>query len=200
MQDAPNFTSRIEEIEKPDHRNLIKLAKDYHNITCKDGVQCIIYEKKVPILKCNFEALGGVVKYKNSDNIVNNKNNYLYGMLMHFWMPRANEKLYFRTGLLYSTFEHLETKEVEAVYKIPLQIEYIYPKGSIRPIMAFGVNIYTPTGYQSIALMGGLNIKLHELIYMGFIYDLDFNSNEYFPLLPKNLLSKSVSVGFQIKL
>jgi hypothetical protein len=29
------------------------------------------------------------------------------GVLLNFWMPRANEKMYFRTGLLYSKYEEI---------------------------------------------------------------------------------------------
>jgi hypothetical protein len=49
MRDAPEVQSRITSIKEPDHRNLIKLAENYHKAICK-GEQCIIYEKKQPFL------------------------------------------------------------------------------------------------------------------------------------------------------
>jgi len=47
MQDAPSLRGRINKMKKPEHKNLVKLAEDYHNIVCKDE-KCVIYEKKVP--------------------------------------------------------------------------------------------------------------------------------------------------------
>ena len=35
MQDTPGFQSRIQSIDKTDHKELIKLAEDYHNIVCE---------------------------------------------------------------------------------------------------------------------------------------------------------------------
>jgi hypothetical protein len=50
MQDAPNLQSKINDIKKPGHQNLIKLAEDYHNAVC-EGEKCIIYAKSAPLIK-----------------------------------------------------------------------------------------------------------------------------------------------------
>jgi hypothetical protein len=194
MQDAPDFQSRIAKIGKPEHVNLIKLAKDYHNLVCKERA-CIVYEKKIPLLKFNIEVAGGVVNYRKTDN-TDNKNHFQAGVLMNFWMPRINEKLYFRTGLLYSTLEVNEIKE--SLYKIPIQIEYMYPRGIVRPTMALGVNIYSPI-YQSLAMMGGINIQVHKSISLGIKYNADFNPSKYVFLIPKSFLSQSILFGVTIK-
>ena len=196
MQDAPGFQSRIAKIGKPEHESLIKLAEDYHRKVCKNGA-CIIYEKKLPLLKFNIEIGGGIVNYQNADDINDKKKYFQVGLLSHFWMPRVSEKMYFRTGVLYSKIDANNVKK--SIYKIPIQIEYIYPKGIIRPIMAFGINMYSPT-YQSVALMGGLNIKLNKSIYFGVYYDIDFYPNEKFAILPKNILAQSILAGFIVKL
>ncbi len=44
MNDAPELKSMINGIKKPEHKILIKLAADYHNIVCEDEA-CIVYEK-----------------------------------------------------------------------------------------------------------------------------------------------------------
>lgn len=194
MQDAPELQSRIATMGKPEHKNLIKLAEDYHNMVCKDSA-CIVYEKKLPLLYCNIEIVGGFVSYHNTFN--NEKNYFQVGVLSHFWMPRTSEKMYFRTGFLHSTLESNDVKE--PVYKIPLQIEYIYPKGIVKPVLAFGINIYRPF-YQSVAFMGGLKIKLNKSLFLGLNYDIDFNPNDDFPLLPKSILSQSLSTGIIFKI
>jgi hypothetical protein len=193
MQDAPQFKSRIEDLKKPDHEYLIKLAEDYHNAVC-EGEKCIIYEKKFPFLKVNYEVIGGKIKSKNSGYY---KNYSQVGILANFWMPRANEKLYFRTGLLYSTLEaDLETDHAQkAYYKIPIQIEYVYPTGIIKPALAYGMNIYGSFG-NTVALMGGVNINLHKFVSLGIYYDIDFSPNEDFQFLPKKILSQSISISF----
>ena len=194
MQDAPGFQSRIAQIGKPEHANLIKLAEDYHNKVCKDG-GCIIYEKRLPLLKFDMEIAGGIVDFINSD--FNNKRYFQAGILAHLWMPRTSEKLYFRTGLLYSTLK-TETSH-KSVYKIPLQFEYNYPKGRVIPKIALGVNIYSPY-FLSVALMGGVNVKLHKSVSLSFNYDIDFNPDDKFPILPKNVLSQSIVMGLLVKL
>lgn len=195
MQDAPEFQSRIKNIGIPEHESLIRLAEDYHNKVCKDGA-CIIYEKKLPLLKLHIEFTGGTVNCQNIDN-VKDKNYFQAGILTHFWMPRTNENLFFRTGLLYSTLESNDEKKV--IYKIPIQIEYVYPKFIISPKFAFGINVYNPF-YQSVSLMGGLNIKLHKSVYLGINYDIDFIPTERFPLFPKSILTQSILTGILIKL
>jgi hypothetical protein len=194
MDDAPMFQSRIDNMGKPEHENLIKLAEDYHNEVCKD-TSCIIYEKKLPLLRFDIEITGGIVNYQNAGNI-HNKSYFQGGILTHFWMPRTSEKLYFRTGILYSTLE--ANNVTSTIYKIPIQLEYIYPKGVFRPIIAYGINLYSPF-YQTVAWMGGVNIKLHQSIFLGINYDVEFNPNYKFPLFPYNVLSQSISTGLQIK-
>ena len=194
MQDAPDFQSRIAKINKPEHENLIKLAKDYHNKVCEDGA-CVIYEKKASLFKFDIEIKGGIANYNNED--INKKNYFQAGVLAHFWMPRISEKLYFRTGMLYSYLER--SNDHVSVYKFPIQIEYIYPTGIVRPKVALGINLYKPF-YQSPALMGGVNIKLHKSVFLSIDYDIDFNPNMNFPLLPHDLLSQSFLAGIFIKL
>jgi hypothetical protein len=208
MQDAPEFQKRIANIGEPKHKNLIKLAEDYHNIVCKDSA-CIIYEKKLPPIKLNIEVIGGIVSYQTLS--VNSDRNYDYlnygnysnkpffqsGILTHFWIPRTSEKFFIRTGLLYSTVHSNEGKA--SIYKIPIQFEYIYPKNIIRPKFAFGINIYSPF-YQSCAFMGGVNIKMHRSVYLAINYDIDFNPAENFALFPKSILSQSILTGLLIML
>ena len=193
MQDAPQFQPRIMSLKKPKHRNLIKLAEDYHNTVCADE-DCIIYEKKQPLLKMKIELLAGAVRL---DNFENSDTEYKLksGIITHFRLSRSNEKLYFRTGVTSSTLDSSNSNDSNKVkFKIPLHIEYIYPKGIIKPKIAVGLNIYTPF-YHTVAIMGGANLKITKSIYLSLNYDLDFNTVNGFALAPQNVLSQAFTSG-----
>ncbi len=196
MQDSPAFQTRIANIGKPEHESLIKLAEDYHNTVCKDRA-CIIYERKLPPLKFNIEILGGLVNYQYANQITS-KRIFQAGVLTHLWMPRVSEKMYLRTGIYYSDAK-LVNNGKGAIYKIPIQFEYMYPKGNVRPVMALGINLYSPF-YQTVALTSGLNFKLTKSVNLGIFYDIDFNPDEKLSLIPRSIFSQSISTGFIFQL
>jgi hypothetical protein len=188
MQDAPVLKSRIQSIKKPKHQNLIKLAEDYHNVICK-GEKCIIYEKKSPLFRVLPEIVGGVIKYSSNRNFYD-KFYPNAGLIGHVWMPRSNEKLYFRTGVLVSELDFGDEKRF--FYKIPCQLEYIYFKGIFRPRLAYGLNLYLPN-YQSVSFNLGGNIKLSKSFFLSVTSDIEFDSMVL--ILPKEILSYSLHMG-----
>jgi hypothetical protein len=202
MKDAPELQSRIDEIAKPEHDDLIKLAKDYHNQVCKNE-SCIVYKKRTPRTNVSLELVGGITKYSNAFEIV--QRNYVnLGVLAHFWLPRVNEKLYLRTGIIHSKIDIPDefsgsNNAITSInfYKIPVQIEYIYPKGRIKPTVAYGINFYSPLNI-TVGFMGGLSIKISEKIALGLNYDLDFVSQAL--IIPSTFFSQSALVGLKIKL
>jgi hypothetical protein len=206
MQDAPEFQSRIANMNKPKQRWLIELAEDYHKRVCKDEA-CIIFEKKLPFLKVNLEFVAGVNYIKNGvmdeyyyyiqEGDIKNQKYFQAGVLANFWLPRINEKLYLRTGILYSTFE--SNNAYKKYYKIPIQVEYIYPKGIIRPKLAYGINLYKPFNY-TVAIMPGLNFKITKSVYIEINYYADFLPNYKFPLFPDKIYSNGILSGLYIVL
>jgi hypothetical protein len=188
MQDAPKLQSRIQTIKKPEHQNLIKLAEAYHNAVC-EGERCIIYKKSAPFIKILPELTGGVIKYSNVEDL--NDKFYIHtGIIGHIWMPRTSEKMYFRTGVLFSQLDL--DGEKKNFYKIPCQLEYIYPKGILRPRIAYGLNFYIPN-YRTVSFDIGANIKLSETFFLSATSDIEFNPTMMF--LPKNMLSHSLKLG-----
>jgi hypothetical protein len=194
MQDAPELQHKINRIVKPEHKNLLKIAEEYHNIVC-NGEECIIYEKNQPLLKVNLEVLGGMVNYENVVGL-SDKFYFQGGIIANLWMPRVNEKIYFRTGLLRSDINEFNGREV--LYKIPLQIEYIYSKSLINPKIALGINYYKPF-YQTVAFMAGLNVRLSKSINWSINYEIDFNPNTQFVLIPDSKFSDNMLTGICIK-
>ncbi len=195
MQDAPRFRDRITKMQQPNHETLIELAKDYHNAVCKDE-SCIIYKRKIPVVSVNLELVGGFTNYYNLDYIID-KNYPTVGVLAHFWLPRTNEKLYFRTGVVYSRVRI--DNNVGSVYKIPLQVEYVYPKGRIKPRFAYGINVYGSIA-TDVGVMAGLTTTLTKKININFNYDANFTPNEYLFVIPANFFAYTFSVGLSMKL
>ncbi len=197
MQDAPNFQSRIQSVKKPEHQNLIKLAEDYHNAVC-EGEQCIVYEKSAPLIRILPELVGGVIMYSNVEGLTDKF--YMHtGIIGHIWMPRSSEKMYFRTGVLFSQLD-FDAEKIN-YYKIPFQFEYIFPKGIIRPRITYGLNYYLRNGldyympmYQTVSFDIGVNIKLSESLFLSATTDIEFNPQVL--IVPKNLLSYSLKLGF----
>ncbi len=193
MQDAPELQARIQSIRKPAHRNLIKLAEEYHNAVCKDE-KCIVYHKSSPLIKVLPEIISGVINYTNAEGIIQ-KLYFQTAIIGHIWMPRLSEKAYFRTGVIFSQL-YLDG-EKSNVYKIPCQIEYIYPRGTFRPRIAYGLNFFYPI-YQSVSFNLGGNIKLSEKLFLSVTSDIEFHP--IMLIVPESRLSHSFQIGLFVNL
>lgn len=196
MNDAPDFKSRIDQVVKPEQQNLISLAKAYDNLACNGG-RCIVFEKKPPLFKVNIEAVAGLVWFRNTrdaeaETKISEGNFFQSGVLLNFWMPRSNEKLYFKTGILYAMVTDTAGKGYNYV-KIPTHLGYIAPNTyMIRPY--FSIGILSP----SYCL--GVMVRTGKKSYLGFQGWTDFFPNENFNLVPKLLKNYSVMGSFFLEL
>jgi len=185
MQDAPELKSSIYKIDKPEHTNLIKLAEDYHNIVCKDH-ECIIYEKKMFSFKLEIEVQGGMnlltgsgtIHQLLSSNHIRSWNSQATGIIFHISSPMLSEKYILRTGIQYS--KHVDYVSHENIssfgfYTIPVGIEYLRPRGFIRPTYALGINIVTIPHHSFVefSLGAGLNFKITNWVLLGVNYNID---------------------------
>jgi hypothetical protein len=171
MQDAPNLKTKIASIGELEHKNLIKLAEDYHNEVCKDE-SCIIYEKPVPFIKLSVEPLAGYSRFNRKYTDI--KRAFEYGTNLLLWLPRSNENLSFKTGLF------LASSDSAKMVRVPLQIQYLYPSVRFRPKVSIGTDFY----YANFT-------DFKDLIYVwhlggGFIYKIKKGA----------YLSANVSAGF----
>lgn len=205
MQDSPELMARINNFKKPEHAALIKIARDYHENKCNDD-SCIIYSKMKPKFKFVVEFAAGVVNYRH--DLVNNNSSLLSGVLTHIWLPRTNEKLFFRTGILYSNIDYIKrysnSKERTqfSYLKIPLHLEYIYPKGFLQPKLSYGLNLYTLFGgdfFTTNSFNGGANIKVSKSIHLSLNYEMDFKPKNFI-FIPNTKLSNSMSAGLLFRL
>lgn len=193
MQDEPGFTERIEKIEIPDRDNLVNLARDYHYKVCP-RLPSYTYMHIYPLISLDFEFDAGAAFYR-VDNF--RKNNFAqFGFLTHMWMPRINEKIYLRTGLLCSVVQ--VDNVYGALFKIPLQLEYIYPTGTFRPMFAYGLSMQTYLHY-SVSCMVGVKYKFKSGLSMNLVYDIDFKPSKQVPLLPGKLRTNTFLLGIVLK-
>lgn len=182
MNDAPNFSSKIAKITKPEHKNLIQLAEEYHNSVCFDK-KCIIYEKQQTGIKVSFEALSGVVKYTNNDAVLDNFY-WQNGVFAHFWLPRINEKIYFKIGFLHAHATYVDGESFNHL-KPQAHFGYIASKTyRIRPTASIGL--------LAPSYSGGLMIRVNQKINVGLQSWLNFEHKEKTFLIPKELANYSI--------
>ncbi|GAB4325017.1 MAG: hypothetical protein Kow00127_17740 [Bacteroidales bacterium] len=79
---------------------------------------------------------------------------------MHIWSPLKNEKLYVKTGIIYSAKPYWKKDNIKKDkhsfnIKIPVSLQYVFGKRAFKPTIAFGY----PTGIFLISSLQG-----------GFIY------------------------------
>lgn len=141
--DYPDLTPKIEKASLS-HNSLIKLTKDYHEYTCEDGDECIVYEKLVMPMKLRIGPSFGVhiMKLKmyqgewSDDYLSDFGANYFVGFLAQLEFPRRNNffslqissdysKLYFYElttpgGLFRDTHVHMSaiTSKIAPVFNI----------------------------------------------------------------------------------
>jgi hypothetical protein len=187
MKETPSLRKKINELGSPSHKNLIKLAEDYHNLVC-DETQCVVYETKQPFFKVNYEIISGFTSFSDITEL--NKNIYYQsGIITHIWMPKASEKVYFKTGIV---FTYVLNSKKEMFYKIPIQIEYVYPKGIFRPTLSYGVN-FNPNFYPLTTFDVGVNISIVEHLLVTLGADADFFSKSM--LFPGQRVANSFRIG-----
>jgi hypothetical protein len=175
-EDAPQLKDDIKKIKEPTHQNLIKLAKNYHSIVCTDDEECVIFERPGPLFRIGTELVAGGYNFL-AEGDERYKNIISAGAKIYFWLPRVNENLYFKTGILYFGNTTIST------IKIPLQLEYVYPKGLFRPVFSGGVNLYD--GYIPFpAYSIGLLMKSKKDDNLSFLLAYELETDAWaFPLV-----------------
>lgn len=188
MQDAPQLKPKIDRMKAPSHQNLIKIAEEYHHAVCDDK-DCIIYEKRQPFLKVNLEAVLGAIFLNNkaiaTHDLLNvhDKPYYQTGVLVHFWLPRANEKLFLKTGLLYSQLDKRNGEKINYI-NIPLHIGYMAPPTyTVRPTFSFA--LLAPSYSAGVVAKVSKHVNVGVLGWADFYY-------KTIPWVPAQLMQYSI--------
>ncbi|MFZ4549427.1 MAG: hypothetical protein ACOYN4_18415 [Bacteroidales bacterium] len=154
MEDAPALLPEIDKMDRLQQADLVKLAVDYHKAVCTDH-ECVNYTKDVPKVTYKLEILSGA----NHHNISYTPQ---FGVLVYVWRPLHNERLYLKTGLIYSARSYGRTEYTypeKIVYnlKIPFSFEYVFGKKAFKPTLAIGF----PTGmYPIVSVQGGFIVSV----------------------------------------
>lgn len=189
MHDAPQLESSIARIKRLEHRRLIRLAENYHNLVCQDE-ECIVYEKREPLFKVNLEVVGGVVNFENVADL-NDKYYPQGGIIANIWMPRTHENLYFRTGFLYAQVEQSGKKKHHL--KVPTHIGYMTPS-TYRVRSSLSIGLFTPS------YSGGVAVKVGNSINLGVQGWVNFFGKDKLFIIPHKLFNYSILASFYIEL
>ena len=145
------------EIDKAqlEHKSLINIAKSYHQHVCTDGSECIVYEKKKPLIALRIGPVAGadlsilkLMEYDVEKYKFDPSTNFTAGVNLNFSMPRINEKFFLQMQALYTNYYFFDAYESSQkatdthirsnVLQIGFAIKYEYPKGKWRPTLAAG--------------------------------------------------------------
>ena len=120
---------------KLEHKSLINIARDYHNFTCTDGSECIIYERREPLIALRIGPVVGVgfSTFKMVENkflpFFNNdigdfswkwnetsyrfdpSTNFTVGINLNFSSPRMGEKLFLQIQAMYTKYHFFDVSQ-----------------------------------------------------------------------------------------
>jgi hypothetical protein len=162
---SPLIAQKTESV-RLDHQSLIKIAHQYHDEVCT-GETCIVYEKKMPLVKINFGIAVGLNAFSLAkasnlpgeyDYLVNSNFNQLVtptiGLFVKMNIPALNERLYLqylasiglvnlhtvntRTEHLYSMTHRNEIWLKQTAFYNSATIRYEFPQGKFRPVVQLG--------------------------------------------------------------
>ncbi len=206
MMNAKNIHSAIDKISKPEYKQLYKLFEKYYNH--KHYKEQLQYKKELPLTKVFLEPI-----FRKNWALPTKSHGSFSEKGIHFWvwLPRSNEKLYFKTGFSMSSeykvhggYQHYNVR----IYKIPIQFQYFLSKKKVTPKIVAGTNVWIfntdAEGVSSLTFpfnVGlGLNYKLSEKVYFSLSSEADFVFSENKKLYDNSNTSLSLGFGLAVKL
>jgi len=149
---------------KLEHSSLISIAKDYHQYACTDGSECIVYEKKKPLIALRIAPAVGIdwsmlklMDYDVQKYTLDPSTNLMIGLNLNISMPQLNEKFFLQMQTMYTKYYFFDAFKSSStstdvhissnVLQMGLAVKYEYPKGNWRPTFTVGVaSICLPNG------------------------------------------------------
>lgn len=163
MQDAPEVQEKTTRIKKPNHQNLIALAKSYHNAVDEDE-PFVLYAQSHNKIKLLAETYFGRVKYVDESGYLNE-----VGASIFIRFPGANERFYLRSGIILQP--RTISTETTRRYKFPFYLQYISSTQGLALRLGIGTNFIPAVGLATFNINGGLNYGISES------WNLSFNLN-----------------------
>lgn len=185
-----------------DDKSLMEVTRQYHQYVC-EGDKCIIYEKKLPVIKLRAGAFaslnGSMLAFKEHPTYQNmDFNKAVYptaGLLLNTSLPRISEKLSielsgeYGQAYFYGTDIHPAKTDFEEVHlhldmiKAKAGIKYTYPKGKLRPTVLVGGNLIKPIKPDGRRIVNDL---VESTVDTYILRDVPF---------PSSLLGASMALG-----
>jgi len=166
FSDCQEILPEIDNV-KLKHNDLINITSDYHTLVC-EGEDCIIYEKKPPVVSISVAPLLGFnyskikflifdIYYEDiySDIDLDSDYSLIGGVSLNILSPRLNEKISFQVDVVimnnyfyaFSKQENTITNEITyndihihlSTLKTSLLLKYTFPKGKIKPSAFIGL-------------------------------------------------------------
>lgn len=210
VPDMVKFQREIAKIRKPNHHDLIGIAKKYHEEVCPEEASTLFKQKSKT--RIDIELTGGFTKYGTS--VFNEQpaggTNLMGGVHLYLWLPKDGNNFYIKTGVLFSSqeemerkntsmlgdYEYIKTGKKKVYYRIPLFLEYIFDKSDfIQPRIGIGLNFHQ---FNNIALgpSAGINIKLSQKFRLSLNYELDWTTKSF----PDKICNQSYYAGLRYSL
>lgn len=191
LQDAPELRGEIERIKRPEAGPLIRLAEKY-NMKRSATPEKTEYLKSAPSSRIYIDLAGGPAFPKSTEILT--QRTFVAGVQFLFGMPRYNEKLFFRTGLIISD---IQPDEGLVLRRIPIALEYMPMNRRINLRASYGMNLYNYLS-TTISLAIGVNARVTDRISLVLIPESEFGSK--FLFLPQKLEAFNVHAGANIRL
>jgi hypothetical protein len=210
LNDCPEIIPEIYQLVSTKHKSLISLLKNYHDIHCPNNV-CMIYQKKMPKFRVDIQPVFGLINANTNASrtgiytldTYDKKFTLQYGLLSYFWLPIKNERLFFKTGIIFNKVEgnllYQSKSLTQSSIKIPFQMHYQFFNSNVTPVISGGFNFCLSSAEIIIApaLSLGINTKITNKVYATLSVDFDYWSP--FFVIPTNE-SKLISYSFNFGL
>lgn len=182
--DCPEIKNDLKNFQMPNHKNLIKFSKKYHDLTCNDD-QCIIYEKKIP-KKIKANILNGTNYFFSQPTNLNRQLYYSFGFNILFQQALRRENLYLGIGFYYEG----KINSSRNLYRLPFSVNYLNSKNGFSPVASYEFDLNYLAGSQSLKF--GIKYQMKKValnlisdiktsyvilpyasaIHLGLLYDL----------------------------
>jgi hypothetical protein len=166
MQDVPELRSEITRMRKLEVDPLVQLADRYNRLTMKADES--VYLKPKAVASIYIDLVGGAV-FPRMPEVITDETFMLGGQIL-LGMPRYNEKLFFRTGFI---FTHLKVEGYTIKRKIPVAFEYMPMKRRVNLRASYGLNLYNVSSH-TISISGGLNVKFNQNVSFNIMPEMEF--------------------------
>ena len=158
-RDYPEIRTKINEMDEPTHRNLIKFAEDYQALACKNN-KCIVYEKPMKN-KLKLSIYGGEVVYFHNNRYFNQSTKIYPYIGVNFLVQQLQRRENFYMGL---GFESTVNHSSKTDYRIPVSFNYLSPKENFCPLFTYEFDIYRVFATQ--ALKTGIKYQIKKISFI----------------------------------